>query len=723
MNTSNANTPVSDPAMKLKHLQSMLKPGVDVASLWTTPRNRCFLDLSKKAQILAYCDTHYPKWRDQACKEAEPFLTMTTEQARRPRALKNIQSLGKAWWATDDPKYAQAYEQIHLNSPTGDLFNWGAFAGGQAAHEFPAYLLMQDCPAFSEQGRIAVLDHLFELTRVAWEERTSRWSLLMLGPEGHNWYIHGIHALPFICTVFPELAKADYFLRTSWSVVEEHLRGNYHRDGGSRERTPGYHAGTIGCIWSMYAALKHNQHHTRWQPSAAFESLLLRSTHFSIHSMTPLGGVPAFGDSGGQSGALAHMLSLAATVSGDGLCKWAAEHSRQQHPQTAGSAKDQLPASVFWGVGPDGAEQYAKITPTQPKAASTCLPDSGFAVMRQNLNADAAGIVINAAPRGSIVTSHEHNDIFSFDLFAKGQRFLGQAGIADYSSLPGRMYDVSTRAHNCLTIQGEEQLPLDGEWRWKNTVIPAIRRWDVTEQLEIFHGVHEGFYSKQRPMLHERKIIFIKPDVNAAGLPASGSPSPSPYWVILDRVIAETNLPYEIWFHGCVPGRITSSQILLQAAPDNMLLVSPPAGDELTLRQDQGDDVKAYAVEAMFDLENHPAYCYESNTASHVFAWVLMPVTSSSDLPVIERLPCKMEAKPAADADMTALRISHPVGTGNAAAAVVDEICMSHLPFDAMIDYSDQPAVYGQTVLRRTIGGQTSTTIRSTLDGSQAALV
>lgn len=643
---------------------------------------------------------------------------MTPEQARKPRAQGGIEAMGKAWWATGDTQYAKAYEQFYLTTNTGDLFNWGPFAGGQAAVEFPAHLFMLDCPAYSSQGKIAVLDHLLTLNQNAWEKHTARWSTLMLGPEGHNWYMHGIDSIPYLATLFPELTQADFLLKTSWSIVEEHLRGNYHRDGGSRECTPSYHGGSIRILWSMYAMLKHNNHASVIKPSPAFESNLLRATHFLIRAMTPLGGVPAFGDSGATHGALASILSLAAVLSGDGLCKWAAEQSHKHLKNTIKPQPGTLPYAAFWVLGIDGAKAYEAVKATPPSFKSTCLPDSGFALMRHHWQGDSTGMAINAATRGTIVTSHEHNDIFSFDLYAKGTCFMGQAGIAAYGKSPGRSYDVSTRAHNCLTIKDQEQLPIATEWRWSTTVIPRIRRWDVTDTLEIFHGVHEGFCrfttqgtaeNPDQMMIHERKILFLKSEADGR----------SPYWVILDRVTANKSLPYEIWFHSCVPSTSTGNNLLLKAADDNALYLCPPVSDELALRQDTSDDRTAYAAEAKFDLSQHQAWCYQKQAESHVFAWVLSPANSDKVQPVVERIAGMLHDKPADEYELTALRITH----GQGSDSVVDELCVSHLLHDAQIGMEGQASVWGQTMWRRTTGGATHETVRSTLDGDQSVLV
>jgi len=677
---------------KKQQIQARLTPEADAQSLieklYTLPRPAYLFEIDRKSDIVAFMDEQYDDWRSRSCKAAERFANMTLEDAKQPRAMASIATVGRAWWATDDPNYGSVFERLYRKTKTGDLFNWDSFAGAQGAVELPAHLMLLDCDGYSTDGRIAFLDHLFAVTESAWDEHTSQWSPLMLGPEGHNWYLHGIEAVPYVGQLFPELKRADFFLKTGWSVLEEHLRGNYHRDGGSRETTPGYHLGSMIHLWCLYWLAQRNN----LPVSAQFEQRLLRATHFMIHLMTPTGAAPSFGDTGTKTPPFVTLMATAAAVSGDPLCKWAAERARQCDSSDTSKTAGQIPESAFWHVGLAGAERYTQAKAQPPQTRSVCLPDTGFTVMRESWDKNAAYMAINTAARGPIVTSHGHNDIFSFDLCASGTRFLGQLTIAPYGTSLGRDYDQATRAHNCLNVRGEEQIPIENEWRWNGCVLPRICRWDVHESLEFFHGVHEGFYRPKRQILHERKVVFIKQDQK------DGADTMPGYWVIFDRVVSDTEETYDVWFHGCVPGSQEADSLLFHGADDVNLTISPPAGDELELSRDDSPEFHALCDEAKIDPTTNPAFAYSTTAMSCCFVWVLMPLQPGEQRPIVERLPVTMNGESAPVHDATAVRIQH--------RGLTDELCINHKNYDADLVAGDECHGWGQLILRRTASGK-----------------
>ncbi len=209
-------------------------------------------EYTRKEEILSFLRAHYTALHPFDPCEADRLAGLTITQAQGPRALSTLGELGKAWWATGDPRYGSAFERFYLAVPTGDMFNWGEFNGTQSNSELDAFFLLLDCPGLSLEGRIAFLDHLYAISENAWDRHTARWRQSTLGPEGHNWYLHGMHILPFLGVLFPAFKRADFLLRTGWSVVEEHVRGHLKADGGARETCPGYQSGSMQDLWDLY---------------------------------------------------------------------------------------------------------------------------------------------------------------------------------------------------------------------------------------------------------------------------------------------------------------------------------------------------------------------------------------------------------------------------------------------------------------------------------------
>jgi len=638
-----------------------------LAHLQSPPRGRFLFEYERKAEMLAFLREHYAAWQVFDTAYADRLAAFTIEQARGPRALMNVSALGKTWWATGDARYGAAFQRFYLETETGEMFNWGDFNGSQSAHEIPAWLLLLDCPGFSADGRIAFLDHLYAITEDAWDGRTSQWQQIGLGPEGHNWYIHGMHGVPYFGLLFPEFKRSREFLRTGWSLVEEHVRGHYRTDGGARETTPGYQQGTLICLWELYLIARRNGHPV----SAGFAETLLNATHFLLRLMTPDGSVPAYGDSGYTPGGLTTLAAIAAANTGDRECKWYAECSRGFRAGVGGETPGQLPEAAFWLTGLEGAAAYAETRAKDPGHISVLLGDTGYAALRDG----DRYLAIAAADRGPIVTSHGHNDIFSLEAHAGGERFLGQPAIAPYGESPGRDYDESTAAHSVLTIADMEQAAIVGEWRWSRVTIPAVRRWISEPTHDFFHGAHEGFYRwPEHQVLHARKVFFVK-----------SAPS---YWVVIDWLDANIESDYEIYFQACRPGRAKGANICLGREGHGRFNIIPPSDDALSPERVRSEGYTAYCRETNLSPDEYPAFVYRRRAGAISFAWVLSP----DEAPSLRRLPATLNGAPQDAWGATALEIRY--------LGCTDLLCVSHRDFDGMLEYGQYQA-FGFLSFRR----------------------
>lgn len=657
----------ADPAQAL--LQHLARP----------PWRRFRFEFDRKPEILAFLHDHYAAWRKFDTGAADAVAAMTIPQAQRPRALRDIAALGRAWWATGNPEYGAAFERFYSEVPTGEMFSWGDFNGSQGAIELDAWFMLLDCAGFSDEGRIAFLDHLRAITEFAWDDATSQWGQLGLGPEGHNWYLHGMHCLPFVGTLFPEFKRAEFFVHTGMSVIEEHVRGHYRADGGARETTLGYQAGSMRCLWDFYQLA----HRNGIALSAGFADHLLAGTRFLLGLMTPDGALPSFGDTQPEAGQLGPLSALATALTGDRECKWYAEHIRRIGGNAGGEPAGELPQAVFWSVGLAGAATYAQTRPRDPRQTSLLMGATGYAAMRATDAPDAEYLAVAAADRGPIVTSHGHNDILAIEVHAAGVKFIGEKGCAPYGKSPGRDYDESTAAHSTVTVDDHEQCPLVNEWRWSRVVIPAVRRWISEPTHDYLHGVHEGYVDADgNETLHARKILFIKPGTGMTG----------GYWVIMDWLDSKQPHTYRAWFHGCVPGRLDNRTILLGDPKRNTLAVMPPENDRLSVRRVRDAGRSAYIREKRLDPEDYPCFVYSRRATNDCFVWGVFPAAHKQAIPRINRLPVTVNGKPEDAHGASALEIAFAKHT--------DRICISHKDFDSALDFDGQTA-WGHMAFRR----------------------
>jgi hypothetical protein len=348
-------------------------------------------------------------------------------------------------------------------------------------------------------------------------------------------------------------------------------------------------------------------------------------------------------------------------------------------------------------VGMSGAEVYRRTTARNPHVASVLMPDTGYAVMRapEDVATPARYLAISAAPRGPIVTSHGHNDIFSFDLHADGTRFLGSPGHVAYGKSDARNYDQSTQAHNCLTVDDDEQVPLLTEWRWSGAAWPTVRRWKTTAEFDFFHAVHEGYYQYgKRQVLHARKFVFIK--------------DPG-YWVMLDWLESDAEHDYRVYFHAYSGGRLDAGGMMLGPDDGHRLAILPATHAPTPVEEVRSTGLDAYRAAHHLNASDYPVFVAQRRAADDCMAWVLFPLSPGQQRPRVRTLDAKLEGAPAPAHDVTAVEVAFD--------GITDRIAVCHLDYDAAMSFGDESASGIMAWHRRREGANVRTTTVSAADG------
>lgn len=110
-------------------------------------------------------------------------------------------------------------------------------------------------------------------------------------------------------------------------------------------------------------------------------------------------------------------------------------------------------------------------------------------------------------PCPDYLPAHAHADIFSYELSYKGKRMVVDTGTYEYSGSK-RDYDRSTLAHNTVTINGENQSQVWGNFRVAKRGFPSIKRYKESKFGVEIIASHDG-YKKNYGALHTRKYKHI----------------------------------------------------------------------------------------------------------------------------------------------------------------------------------------------------------------------
>ncbi|MBR3932941.1 MAG: alginate lyase family protein [Clostridia bacterium] len=161
----------------------------------------------------------------------------------------------------------------------------------------------------------------------------------------------------------------------------------------------------------------------------------------------------------------------------------------------------------------------------------TAHTQSGFLSYRSDFTKNADYMFMHA---GEGINGHSHADTLTVTLFANGRNILVDTGNAPYDWNKDRRYALSTSAHNTVKVDGEDSHVRMLHWLPMRTAPCKIWVCEETDDYVLFFASHYGYHRYMDPVVHTRKLIYVK----------DGG-----YFVVLDLMNAEKSHSYEVFFH------------------------------------------------------------------------------------------------------------------------------------------------------------------------------
>ncbi|HET9475101.1 MAG TPA: alginate lyase family protein [Steroidobacteraceae bacterium] len=140
--------------------------------------------------------------------------------------------------------------------------------------------------------------------------------------------------------------------------------------------------------------------------------------------------------------------------------------------------------------------------------------ESGYYLMGAAFETpDEIRLLVDCGPLGYLsLAAHGHADALSFILNVGDREILVDPGTYAYHTDPEwRRYFRSTRAHNTVSIDGEDQSVQAGNFMWTHHARARCISYDASPQLQRFIGEHDGYRRLADPVVHRREITF-EPD-------------------------------------------------------------------------------------------------------------------------------------------------------------------------------------------------------------------
>lgn len=421
--------------------------------------------------------------------------------------------LGPLYWYSHDERYARefVYEVTDhtLSNPAPDDYVrytavWSRLtaAGPLCGSWLDGYNYFLSSAEFTPEAHAIMLRRFIEKARYA-----------VRNPDRVNRYMIQLRGIYNVGAYFPELKEAKGLRDFAVKAMSATVTDEFYPDGMSKELCPGYHGGSAGAIREMVNAALLMGYEA---PAALVDGL---AEPYSVYARlaTPLGSIPAFGDTWG----------------------------RPQIGRTYASVLKFLDRPEYHWFATNGKSGIP------PPFLSTRLPWAGFYVMRSGWDREAKYLCMDAGPLG---IGHWHEDLGNFECYAFGESLVSEVGIYSYTTNKWNQYFRSSRAHNVVLIDGLSQnraceLSKYGsagsarhdDWHSDGVFDLAWSEYDGKwgDYLEN-RGWHNSFGGDRAVSLgtHRREILFIKDD----------------YWIVIDRLHAEGEHEYAQLFH-FEPGR------------------------------------------------------------------------------------------------------------------------------------------------------------------------
>ncbi|MGI9120556.1 MAG: heparinase II/III domain-containing protein [Acidimicrobiales bacterium] len=147
---------------------------------------------------------------------------------------------------------------------------------------------------------------------------------------------------------------------------------------------------------------------------------------------------------------------------------------------------------LFNDCGLVGEHRLKLLKPAPaPRRRLVVLGPSGYVVMRPDERLHLVADVGAPCPRR--LPAHAHADCLSFELAVDGRRVIVNSGTSTYQPGSRRHYERSTRAHNTVELDGEDQTEMWGTFRAARRAGPVLE--GVADDAEVVEVVasHDGY--------------------------------------------------------------------------------------------------------------------------------------------------------------------------------------------------------------------------------------
>ena len=505
-------------------------------------------------------------------------------------------TLGEAYWATGDEKYAKAFvfqlnSWITQNLVPEDSGNYGGSrwrtleTGIRMCRSwFSALYAFLKSPSFDDESVVRMVKSCVEHVRH-----------LIQWPQSANWLATETTGLFYASVMFPEFKEAEAWRNTAVERMYAELDNQVYPDGAQIELASGYHQVSMGDFEKFAKLAQLNGISLPGDFLAKVEKMF----HYDLYAATPNGELPALND-GGWVDVAPHCAR--------GF-DYYPHRTDMQWMATGGKAG------------------------TRPAHDSYLFPWAGHCVMRSGWDPDDRYLLFDIGPFGH---GHQHEDKLHFVLYAYGRVHVTDPGNYAYDDSIWRKYHISAYAHNTILVDGLPQnrrgfdrklyrqpYALDANWESTDAYDYAVGHYNAPG-VEVPHP--EGYGpDRLTHVTHTRHIVFVKPD----------------YWVVFDTLTPDDDAShrYESPFHLDAEGADADGlRVTTRNREASNLAIVPAAQEGLSLEVITGQEesyVQGWIRDRQYSVRPIPTPTYRlAGTGEQQIAYVFYPIPAGETCPV-----------------------------------------------------------------------------------------
>jgi hypothetical protein len=404
--------------------------------------------------------------------------------------------LARAYRATGRAEYAAAVcEQLESwldQSPFGFGMNWRSPL--ELAIRLINWVWAIDLLAGSDAMTAALSERLLHAIRLHVWEIARKYSR---GSSANN-HLIGEAAGVFIATsYFQQLPGAPGLRTEAQEILAREILAQTYPSGATREQAFGYHLFVLQFF--MYAGLV-----ARWS-GRDFEKQYWQRFEKMLDfagAMAEGGPAPAFGDA--DDGYVLDLGNDVRDVRALGAVG----------ALLLGRADDGAPVeTVSWlsagaWAAPPAPGHHRR--PADRRLASCAFDDAGYYLLQWGSldERDRVSVLFDCGELGfTALAAHGHADALSFTLRAFGDDVFVDPGTYDYFTYPEwREYFRSTRAHNTMVVDGENQSVLLGSFLWGQRASARCTAWEPRTDGGAVAGEHDGYRRLSDPVTCRRRL-------------------------------------------------------------------------------------------------------------------------------------------------------------------------------------------------------------------------